>query len=155
MIVFPHFKTFAVNLHLNRDFPINLPNLLWCFLTDGYDTERRGGEEEASFTLEYRVLYVYPQWLFPLPLHPSPAPQSCCWLTSCGSFLFRRWVQDNYLRREREICPAGLLELLKQKDAVWGESLSLFLALSLPPLSSPLSLQHSTFLMSFLTDTVG
>ncbi|XP_075019368.1 elongator complex protein 4 isoform X3 [Calonectris borealis] len=44
------------------------------------------------------------------------------------------WVQDNYLRQERNIYPAGFSYLLKQKDSAWGEG----------------SLQHSTFLMSFL-----
>uniref|UniRef100_A0AC11BLX2 Elongator acetyltransferase complex subunit 4 n=1 Tax=Ovis aries TaxID=9940 RepID=A0AC11BLX2_SHEEP len=44
------------------------------------------------------------------------------------------WVQDNYLRQERNIYPPGFSYLLKQKDSAWGEG----------------SLQHSTFLMSFL-----
>uniref|UniRef100_A0A5F5PW55 Elongator complex protein 4 n=1 Tax=Equus caballus TaxID=9796 RepID=A0A5F5PW55_HORSE len=44
------------------------------------------------------------------------------------------WVQDNYLRQERNIYPPGLSDLLKQKGSAWGEG----------------SLQHSTFLMSFL-----
>uniref|UniRef100_A0A673TZX9 Elongator complex protein 4 n=1 Tax=Suricata suricatta TaxID=37032 RepID=A0A673TZX9_SURSU len=43
------------------------------------------------------------------------------------------WVQDNYLRQERNIYPPGFSYLLRQKDSA-GEG----------------SLQHSTFLMSFL-----
>ncbi|XP_068541142.1 elongator complex protein 4 isoform X6 [Anas acuta] len=49
------------------------------------------------------------------------------------------WVQDNYLRQERNIYPPGFSYLLKQKDSAWGEG----------------SLQHSTFLMSFLAKGMG
>uniref|UniRef100_A0A5F8H9T2 Elongator complex protein 4 n=1 Tax=Monodelphis domestica TaxID=13616 RepID=A0A5F8H9T2_MONDO len=49
------------------------------------------------------------------------------------------WVQDNYLRQERNIYPPGFSYLLKQKDSAWGEG----------------SLQHSTFLMSFLAKTTA
>ena len=48
-------------------------------------------------------------------------------------------MQDNYLRQERNIYPPGFSYLLKQKDSAWGEG----------------SLQHSTFLMSFLAKGMG